>query len=119
MDGTFRRNGIYRRRWQWWFPWSVTDWWRPRFFLGGDEWCNVPGCLVIPPFGCILVLPPRARLRTMPCPEEWGAMDGGQRADYAPCGCLHGGRVNRGGHSHRETGICDAAAEWLKTAAPA
>ena len=51
-DGTFRKSGIYRRRWQWWFPWSVTDWWKPRPFRGGDEWCDDSACMVLPPFGC-------------------------------------------------------------------
>jgi len=118
-DGTFRRTGVYRPRWQWWFPWDVTDWWRPRAFKGGDEWCNVPGCLVVPPLGCFLVLPPWKRLRVMPCPEEWSAMDEESRADYAPCGYLYGGRIRRDGHSHWETGVCGEAAEWLKTATPA
>lgn len=115
-DTTFRRGGIYRPRWQWWYPWSVTDWWKPRAFKGGDEWCNIPVCFVVPPFGGVALFWKPGRRRTMPCPEEWDLMGDEQRADYAPCGYLHGGRIRRGGHSHWETGVCDGAAEWLKTA---
>lgn len=110
-------TGIYRPRWQWWAPWGVTDWWLPRAFPGGDEWCNVPLCLVIPPLGCLAVFPP-GRRRTMPCAEEWGHMDDSQRADYAPCGRYHGGRVNWDAHDHLD-GPCEDAARWLETGAAA
>jgi hypothetical protein len=116
---TFRRSGIYRNRWQWWFPWSVTDWWKPRVFQGGDEWCNDAVCFVLPPLGCLVQFWRPGRLRKMPCCVEWGWLGDEERADYAPCGRLHGGRWRDGGHAHWETGICEEAAEWLKTAVPA
>lgn len=113
MDGTFRKGGIYRRRWQWWFPWSLTDWWRPCVFTGADEWCDESACFVLPPLGCLVLFWRPGRLRTLPCAEEWAEMDEEHRADYAPCGYYHGGRVRRGGHLHWETGICKDAREWL------
>lgn len=113
MDGTFRRDGVYRPRLQWWFPWAVTDWWQPRFFRGGDEWCNDSAAVVIPPFGCLVLFWRPGRLRTLPCAEEWGSMDEESRADYAPCGYLYGGRIRRGGHTHWETGMCALARNWL------
>ena len=118
MSLTFRRNGIYRHRFMWWYPWSVTDWWKPRAFRGGDEWCNDSIGLIIPPFGAAVLFWRPGKLRAMPCSEEWGAMDGEQRADYAPCGYYHGGRIRKGGHLHWETGICEEARTWLRLAAP-
>lgn len=111
-------TGIYRPRWQWWFPWNVTDWWKPRAFKGGDEWCNIPACFNVPPFGCLVLFWKSGPRRTMPCPDEWGAMDDWQRADYAPCGRYHGGRINWAAHSHSD-GPCGEAAKWLRTATPA
>lgn len=110
------RSGIYRPRWQWWFPWGVTRWWLPRAFKGGDEWCQVPACFVIPPLGGVaLYLGPR---RTMPCAEEWDGMDEAQRADYAPCGRYHGGRLNWAAHHHYD-GACGEAKAWLRALGPA
>lgn len=111
------RSGIYRPRWQWWAPWGVTDPWKPRVFEGGDEWCNVPLCLVAPPLGCLVAYPP-GPLRAMPCAECWAEMPEWQRADYAPCGRNYGGRINWDAHSHLG-GPCGEAAEWLKTKVPA
>lgn len=112
-DGTFRKDGIYRRRFQWWYPWGVTSWWKPRPFRGADEWCNESACLVLPPFGCLVVFWRPGRLRTIPCPEDWAHMDDGERAGYAPCGRYYGGRIHNDGHDHAETGICDEARAWL------
>lgn len=105
------RSGIYRYRWQWWAPWGVTDWWRPRAFKGGNEWCEVPLCLVVPPLGCLVVYPPRPR-RAVPCAECWENLPDWQRADYAPCGRNHGGRVNWAAHDHLD-GACEEARAWL------
>jgi hypothetical protein len=112
MSLTFRRDGIYRRRFMWWFPWSVTDWWRPRAFRGGDEWCNDSAALVLPPLGCLVLFWRPGRRRTMPCREDWALMDERQRADYAPCGQLHGGRVREDAHDHAD-GVCDFARSWI------
>jgi len=115
----FRRSGIYRRRFQVWYPWSVTDWWQPRWFTGGDEWCNDSFCLVIPPFGCLVVFWRPGPLRDLPCPADWRSVSEADRADYAPCGRLHGGDWRDGAHAHWETGICDEARHWLDCILPA
>lgn len=111
---TFRRDGIYCRRFQWWFPWGVTDWWKPCPFRGGDEWGNPSVCLVLPPFGCLVLFWRPGRLRTVPCLEERALMDDWQLADYAPCGYLYGGRLREGAH-HHINGLCDEARAWLAT----
>lgn len=113
MSGTFCKSGIYCRRWQWWFPWSVTDWRKRRTFKGADEYCNESACLVLPPFGCLVVFWRPGPMRTMPCPDEWNLMQDWRRADYAPCGWLHGGRLRQSAHHHVMTGACDQAREWL------
>jgi hypothetical protein len=114
LDRTFRKDGIYRRRWHWWYPWGITRWWQPRMFSGGDEWCNDSRCFVVPPLGCLVVFWRPGRLRELPCTEEWQHMDDLQRADYAPCGYLHGGRLNRRGHHHSLSGIlCFKSITWL------
>ncbi len=115
LDRTFRRDGIYRRRWQWWYPWGVTRWWLPRWFSGGDEWCNDSFSLVIPPFGCFTVFWRKGRLRTLPYDEEWRHMSDFQRADYAPCGYLHGGRLSHHcRHHHNLSGtLCPSSITWL------
>jgi hypothetical protein len=112
------RSGIYRHRWQWWAAWGVTDFWLPRVFKGGSEWCEVPLCFVVPPLGCFVIYPP-GRRRVMPCAECWAERNEVERADYAPCGRYHAGRINWNGHAHWETGVCADAAEWLRTAEPA
>lgn len=89
---TFRRNGIYLRRVWWWAPWGVTKWWVPKVWKGGDEWCNVPLCFTVPPFGCLLVF--WRRMRTMPCDECWGVMKGLTKIDYLPGGYLEGGEIH-------------------------
>ena len=114
MSQTFRRGGIYRPRWHWWFPWTVTDWWRPRVSRGGDEWCNDSLLFVTPPIGAFVIFWRTGRLRTMPCPDEWSVMCEDQRADYAPCGNLHGGRIRDDAHHHVMTGTCDEARAWLQ-----
>jgi hypothetical protein len=53
------------------------------------------------------------RLRTMPCQADWADMNEGERADYAPCGWLHDGRLRQGAHHHVD-GVCGEAREWLK-----
>src|ERR1700728_2588281 len=87
---TFRHDGVYLRRFWWWFPWHLTRWWVPQIWKGGDEWCNIPLCFTIPPFGCFLVF--WRRMRTMPCDECWAEYNDETRADYLPGGRLEGGR---------------------------
>lgn len=116
---TFTRNGIYRPRWQVWYPWSCTRWWAPRLpSRGGDEWCNDS---VILPFWFLgsLVVFWRLKRRSMPCPEDWALMSDDDRADYAPCGYYWDGRISEDGHEHRDTGMCDVARQWLDTRADA
>lgn len=98
----FRRDGVYFQRFWWWYPWHLTRPWLPRVFLGGDEWCNVPLCVVIPPFGCFLFFQFWKPMRTKPCPEEWEILPDCQRADYAPCGYLYGGKIRDNAHHHWE-----------------
>jgi hypothetical protein len=113
MDGTFRKSGIYRHRWQWWFPWSVTDWPDRRTFPGADEYCNESIGVVLPPFGCLVVFYQPGRLRRVPCEECWEQLQDWQQADYAPCGWLHGGRLREHAHHHVIVGPCAEAQEWL------
>lgn len=115
LDRAFRKNGIYLRRFQWWYPWNVTDWWQPRIFSGGDEWCNVPVCFVIPPLGCFVIYW-RPRLRFMPCAKDWAHLNDFERADYAPCGYMHDGRIRNRAHHHSLSGIiCSKASNWLES----
>jgi hypothetical protein len=116
---TFRRDGIYRRRFQVWYPWGVTGWQKPRWFPGGDEWCNDSFCVVLPPLGCIVVFWRRGPMREVPCPVDWRCMAEDDRADYAPCGRLHGGHWDAGKHAHWDTGVCDEARRWLDSVVPA
>lgn len=90
----FRRDGIYLPRLWWWYPWGITRWWLPCIWKGGDEWCNVPLCFVVPPFGCFLVFQFWRPMRTEPCAECWADMDDEQRAGYLPGGVYHGGRIH-------------------------
>lgn len=115
MSQTFRRGGIYRRRWQFWYPWTCTDWWLPRLpSRGGDEWCNDSVVLPLWFLGSLVIFWRPGRLRTMPCPAEWNEIyDDEVRADYAPCGRYWNGRINEAGHAHWETGVCDEARAWL------
>ena len=117
---TFRSNGVYRRRFQWRFPWGVTDWWLPRTFRGGDEWCNDSACAVIPPLGCFVLFWHPGRLRTMPCMADWSIMSDEDKADYAPCGRSYGGKSRRGGHSHFEHPSCPAVSgtHWTPSRSP-
>ncbi len=82
----FRRDGIHFRRFWWWYPWALTQWWVPNIWHGGDEWCNVPLCFTVPPFGAFLFF--WRKPRTKPCGECWTAMDDEERASYAPGGIL-------------------------------
>lgn len=119
---TFRRDGIYRRRFFWWFPWGVTDWWKPGVSRGGDEWCNDSFVFAVPPFGALVLFWRPGRLRAMPCAECWTLEDEQARADYAGCGYLHGGRVREAAHHHVDVWPCDQAKRWLRehpSAAPA
>lgn len=106
------RSGIYRDHWQWVMPWGVTDWWRIRSFKGADEWCCPSVCLVVPPLGCLVLFWTPTVRRVMPCPEDWAQMGEWQRADYAPCGKYHGGRINWDAHDHLD-GACEEARAWL------
>jgi hypothetical protein len=115
LDRTFRKDGVYRRRWQWWLPWGVTRPWLPRWFYGADEWCNPSVCLVIPPFGCLVIFWHFGRLQTTPCGEDWSHMNDFERADYSPCGFLHDGRISHRRHHHAAAmRLCPVAREWLK-----
>lgn len=109
---TFRRNGIYRHRWFYYYPWGLTRWWLPGISRGADEWCNVSVILKVPFIGALVIFWRPGRLRAMPCPIEWAEMDEWQRANYAPCGVNHGGRIREGAHEHWE-GACDEARAWL------
>lgn len=110
---TFRRDGIYRHRFMWWFPWGVTNWWLPRVSRGGDEWCNDSLVFTTPPLGAFVIFWRLGRRRTMPCPADWAGLPGYERADYAPCGQYWNGRISGTGHAHWETGVCDEARRWL------
>jgi hypothetical protein len=94
-------------------PWGVTDFWKPRVFKGANEWCDESACFVVPPLGCLVVFWRPGRMRTMPCAEDWAEMPDCDRADYAPCGRYHGGRINWAGHAHRD-GPCEEAKAWLE-----
>lgn len=107
---------VVRRRFMWWAPWGTTRWWLPRWFMGGDEWCNVPLCVNVPPLGCFIFFKPWGVLRTLPCAVDWQAMSSDQQADYAPCGWLHDERIRPAAHHHmimRDT--CSAAQRWLES----
>lgn len=99
-------------------PWGVTDWRVPRVFRGGNEWCSPSLAFVVPPFGCLVVFWKPGRRRTVPCPACWQVLDDAGRADYAPCGRYHGGRLNQAGHAHWETGVCGEAERWLEAHSP-
>lgn len=99
----FRLNGVCRRRFQWWFPWGVTDWRLPRVFRGSDEWCNDSACVVVPPLGCFVLFWRPGRLHTMPCIADWAVLSDEEKADYAPCGWLYGGRLRSPAHHHTVT----------------
>ena len=105
---TFRSDGVYRRRFQWWFPWGVTDWWLPRVWRGADEWCNDSACVNIPPLGAFVLLWHPGRLRTMPCMADWSILSDEEKADYQICGRLYGGKIRPGSHSHSEHPDCPA-----------
>lgn len=57
-------KGIYRPRWQWWAPWQVTSFWRPRVERACDEYCNPSVLLVLPPLGAFVVFYAPGPLRT-------------------------------------------------------
>lgn len=87
MVKVFRRDGIYLRRFWWWYPWHLTRWWLPGIWRGSTEWCDRPVCLTLPPLGCFLVFV--RPLRATPCDECWGEMDEEQRAGYLPGGTYY------------------------------
>jgi hypothetical protein len=85
---------LHERLW-WYPPWDVTDWWLPRVFLGGDEYCNIPLCVNIPPLGTFIIYGQPRPLRNFPCRECWHEFydrDPQQAAFYLP-----GGELYRGG----------------------
>lgn len=47
---------IYRKRWQYWWPWNVTRPWFPRIERGGDEWCNPSLVINLPFFLGVIVI---------------------------------------------------------------
>jgi hypothetical protein len=117
MDKTFRRDGIYCRRFQLHYPWGLTRWgcmW-PLIDHGGDEWCNDSLMLTVPLVGMLAVFWRPGPLRVVPCAEEWAVMGEDERADYAPCGRLYNGRWHENGHYHWEDGICADAKSWLSS----
>jgi hypothetical protein len=83
---------LHERLW-WWPPWGVTDWWRPRMWLGGDEWCNIPLCINIPPFGAFIIYGQLRPLRNFPCRECWYYISKHPEdvAAYLPGGYLYRG----------------------------
>lgn len=107
---------IYRKRWQWWMPWSTARWWRPRWWRGGDEWCNDSIAVVIPPFGCFVIFWRPGTLRTMPCPACWQHLPESTRADYMPCGYLYNGNIRKRAHVHEEP--CAESLRYLAVALP-
>lgn len=115
--GRFRRDGIYGNRLWWMYPWGLTRWWRPGLSRGGDEWCNKPWVITVPLLGALVIYfrPPS---RMMPCPDDWEPMNERERADYAPCGWLHGGHLRPAAHHHIDTWPCPVAQLWLAIAAP-
>jgi hypothetical protein len=115
---TFRRDGVYRDRWQYWAPWGVTRPWLPHVFRGGDEWCNDSICLVIPLLGCLVIFWRPGKQRTVPCAVEWAEGNITWRADYAPCGRYHGGKISTGKHAHWKSWPCDEAVAWLASGEP-
>lgn len=56
-------------RLMWWSPTTLTRWWLPRLFGGGDENCNPSVGVVVPPLGAFILLWKPGRLRTTPCRE--------------------------------------------------
>jgi hypothetical protein len=115
VDKTFRRDGIYRRRFQIHYPWGLTRWgcfW-PLIGRGGDEWCNDSLTLTMPLLGMLVIFWRPGRLRTVPCPDEWDLLGDDERADFAPCGRLYNGLWHENGHVHWEIGICLGAQQWL------
>jgi hypothetical protein len=100
MGQVFRRSGIYMRRWHWWFPWTITEWWEARYFNGGDEWCNDSACFVVPPFGAFIIFWCPGTLRTLPCLKCWHETPEDQKLDYAPCGYMWNGRIRQNAHHH-------------------
>lgn len=95
MARVFRNDGIYLPRFWWWYPRHLSRPWLPAAWRGGDEWCNTPLCITIPPLGAFLFFQFWRPMRTMPCAECWDLMDEEQRADYLPGGYLEGGRVHQ------------------------
>lgn len=57
------RSAIYRRRWQYHAPWTLTRPWLPRVARGADEWCN-PSVYVVTPLGSVVVFWRPGSLRT-------------------------------------------------------
>lgn len=107
---------VYQKRWQWWTPRGTYRWWLPRVFAGADEWCNDSVAFVIPPFGCFVIFWRPKRMRVVPCDECWADLNVFYRADYAPCGWLHGGTTDMSRHAHfADETLCEVSVEWLKT----
>lgn len=55
---------VYRDRWQYHPPWSVTRPWLPRVFRGSDEYCNDSIGVIGPLVGMLVVFWRPGRLRT-------------------------------------------------------
>ena len=83
------RSQLNIGRFMWWAPWSLTTWWLPRIWTGGNEWCEPSICFTVPPLGAFIFF--YGPKRTMPCDECWESMGEWQRADYLPGGWLEGG----------------------------
>lgn len=66
------RKGIYRNRWQYHPPWSVTRPWSPRCFRASDEFCNPSVYVQMPLIGGVVVFWKSGPLRVEadgPCAE--------------------------------------------------
>lgn len=46
---------MYQKRWQWWPPREVTDWWKPDLVHANDEYRNPSILFIIPPLGAFII----------------------------------------------------------------
>lgn len=58
------RKGFYRPRWQYWWPWNVSEPWRLQSGFGGDEYCNPSIITGVPFLGAFVIFYGR-KLRTV------------------------------------------------------
>lgn len=55
---------VYRRRWQWHWPWMISRPWLPGAGRGSDEFCNRSVMITLPLLGMLVVFYRPGRLRT-------------------------------------------------------